>query len=297
MKPANVTAAQLEYLDAALEYATWKDAASALGVSASGFSQGIAELERRLGVTLFQRQGRRRLPTDEAREAGARAARVLAELRELERWAGEARSGSTGKIRAGMIDTAAVHHFGDALMRHRAQHPDVALGLTVRPSGELFELLRSGDLDVVVAVDPTDLGAPVDDLELHPLVVEPLFVYAPRGVLVGKPSEWGPWVSFPVDSRTRGLVARELRRLGAGFDVVAESSQPAVLREMVQLGMGWTVLSPVDAEREPHALHRAVPEPVAQRVLSLARRRDRVPSEAVARFITHLLSSRESGHR
>ena len=39
-----------------------------------------------------------------------------------------------------------------------------------------------------------------------------------------------------------------LRRLGAPLDVVAESHQPEVLREMVRLGTGWTVLPVSQAE-------------------------------------------------
>ena len=59
---------------------------------------------------------------------------------------------------------------------------------------------------------------------------------------------------------------------------------------MVRLGMGWTVLSAVDAEREPHALRRAVDDPVAARVLTLAHRADRRPSAALERFIAMLVS-------
>ena len=51
---------QLEYLVAVDEAATWARAAALVGVSPSALSQGLAELERRLGVALFDREGRRR---------------------------------------------------------------------------------------------------------------------------------------------------------------------------------------------------------------------------------------------
>ena len=63
-----VTTSQLEYFVAALDAPTWRDAASRVGVSPSALSQGIAELERRLGITLFDRDGRRRVPTTAAAE-------------------------------------------------------------------------------------------------------------------------------------------------------------------------------------------------------------------------------------
>lgn len=284
VSPLNVSTAQLEYLLAALATDSWKDAAASVGVTPSALSQGIGELERRLGVVLFDKQGRRRVPTTSGREAGSHATRVLAELREFSRWADEIKSGTSGQLSIGMIDTAAIHHYGDTLMRFRAAQPDISVRLIVQPSGTLLELLAAGEVDAVVVVDPE----PDDRLVLRPLIVEPLYVYAPPDATVGSPKTWGPWVGFPAASRTRALTARSLRRRSATYDVVAESSQPAVLREMVQLGMGWCVLPATDAETEPHALQRAHGEPLAERTLTLARRTDRTPSPALAALLDEL---------
>lgn len=284
MKVANVSTAQLEYLLAALATDSWKEAAESVGVTPSALSQGISELERRLGVTLFDKQGRRRVATATGQEAGAHATRVLAELRELSRWADEIKSGGTGQLSIGMIDTAAIHHYGDTLMRFRATRPDITLRLIVQPSGTLLELLAAGDVDAVIVVDP----AATDRFDLRPLLVEPLYAYAPPGTKVGPPTTWGPWVGFPAASRTRALIARSLRRQSVSYDVVAESSQPAVLREMVHLGMGWCVLPATDAEAEPHALKRATREPIAERTLTLVRRTDRTPSPALTALLDEL---------
>lgn len=288
MKLANVSPSQLEYLVAAIEHATWKDAARHTGVTPSAFSQGIAQLERRLGVDLFDREGRRRVPTAEAHVAATHSKRILAELHELERWATEVREGAAGHLDIGMIDTAAVHHFGDTLMAYRAANPRVSVRLTVGPSGQLHELLMTGDVDLIVSVAAGESS----DITSEPLVSEPLYVYAPPGADIGRAAEWGPWVSFPADSRTRTIVGAALRGRGVDFEVVAESSQPAVIREMVRLGMGWTVLSAVDAEREPHALVRAHPKAVAERVLVMSRRADRMPSPALATLIGMLSTAR-----
>jgi len=283
-KVANVSTAQLEYLLAALAAESWKEAAASVGVTPSALSQGISELERRLGVTLFDKQGRRRVPTALGTEAGVHATRVLAELRELSRWADEIKSGSSGQLSIGMIDTAAIHHYGDTLMRFRAARPGTNLRLIVQPSGMLLDLLAAGQVDAAVVVDPD----PDDRLILQPLIAEPLYAYAPPGTKVGPPTTWGPWVGFPAESRTRALTARSLRRQSATYDVVAESSQPAVLREMVQLGMGWCVLPVTDAETEPHALKRAHAEPIAERQLTLVRRADRTPTPALDAFLKSL---------
>lgn len=284
MKLANVTTSQLEYLVAAIAEPSWKDAAANVGVSPSALSQGIAELERRLGVRLFDKQGRRRMPTAEAMAALAHATRVLAEMRELSRWAEEARGGGVGQLSIGMIDTAAIHHFGDTLVGFRRDHPTLTVRLLVQPSNALLDQLRAGEVDAIVCVDPD----PDDRFVLEPLIGEPLHVYAPPDATIGAPKTWGPWVSFPTESRSRSLMARRLRAQGIPFDVVAESSQPAVLKEMVRLGMGWTVLASVDAETAPNPLHRATNEPIAERMLTLVRRSDRVPNPALAALLAQL---------
>ncbi|MDE0803762.1 MAG: LysR family transcriptional regulator substrate-binding protein, partial [Acidimicrobiales bacterium] len=79
-------------------------------------------------------------------------------------------------------------------------------------------------------------------VDVTPVLEDPLAVLAPMSSTVTSPAQWGPWVTFPSGSHTRRLVAHALRSTGATFDVVAESHQPEVLREMVLLDLGWTVL-------------------------------------------------------
>lgn len=284
MKLSSVTTSQLEYLVAALDHPTWRDAAAAVGVTPSALSQGIGELERRLGLPLFDRQGRRRTPNPEAERVRFHAERMLAELRELGRWADEVRDGAVGQLSVGMIDTAAIHHFGDTLVAFRERQPELAVRLVVQSSNHLLDRLRAGELDAVVAVDPDDEA----EFDTTSLLDEALHVYAPPGAQVGAPSDWGPWVGFPASSRTRSRAAAALRRQGAGYEVVAESSQPAVLREMVRLGMGWCVLPASDAEVEPHALVRAIEQPLSHRTLTLVTRMGRPETPALSRLVGDL---------
>src|SRR5215207_5214615 len=121
----NLTIQQLEYLDAVLDAPTWAAAAGRLGVTPSALSQGLAELERRVGVALFDREGRRRVLRPQAVEVTRYAADVLARTRELTRWAGLAQAGASGTLRVGMIDAAAVTHFAQPLRTWRDHHPDV----------------------------------------------------------------------------------------------------------------------------------------------------------------------------
>jgi len=242
----NLTVQQLDYLVTVVDAPTWADAAARLGVTPSALSQGLAELERRVGVPLFERDGRRRVLSAGATPVVDHAREVLARTRDLADWAARTRAGRAGTLRVGMIDAAALHHHSEVLRRFRHQRPDVELRLTVAPSTPLLADLARSALDLVVCVDPP---APVEGIEMTALRADELAVYAPPSATCGAPSTWGPWVTFPAGSYTRSLIGAALGRLGAPFAVVADSHQPEVLREMVSLGVGWTVLPTVQAGR------------------------------------------------
>lgn len=224
---------------AVAEHPTWAAAAAAVGVSPSALSQGLGELERRLGIDLFERDGRRRLLRDSAAPAVRHARQVIGLTSDLAGWAERIRTGASGRVRLGMIDAAAVVHLPEAVRTFRVEHPDVDVHLRVSPSAELLELLEGGHLDLAVCVDPPTGRSSFD---IEPLLTEELAVYGPPGQAVDDVSAWGPWVLFPDGSHTRSLVMDALRPTGARLDVVGESHQPDVLCEMVRLGTGWTVL-------------------------------------------------------
>ena len=129
---------------------------------------------------------------------------------------------------------------------------------------------------------------PIRGIETTPIVTEELGIYRPDGRRAGSPSGWGPWVLFPDGSHTRALVTAELRELGAPIEVIAESHQPEVLREMVQLGLGWTVLPVVQAETGERPLERA--RVLTKRRLVAATRIGSTPDPAVVAITDALLA-------
>ena len=267
---------QLEYLVAVADSATFAFAAERVGVSPSALSQGLAELERRVGVPLFDRVGRRRVLRPDTRPVLDHARQVVALTADLTEWARRTRSGDSGRLRLGMIDASAVQHHGDLLRRFRSEHPALRIHLRVAPSGDLLRELVDGALDLAVCVEPP---TPIRGVTVEPLLTENLAVYAPDGRRRAGPSAgWGPWVMFPVGAHTRAVAEAALRRRGAPLEVVAESHQPEVLCEMVRLGLGWSVLPVVQAEWGGQPLTGC--EVLARRRLVTARRQGAAPHPA-----------------
>jgi len=269
----DISLRQLQYLVAVADEPSWAIAAERTGVSPSALSQGLAELERRVGVALFERDGRRRLVRASAAPVLEHARRVVALTGDLVAWSGRMRAARTGRVRLGMIDVAAVVHFPEVVRDFRAERPDVVMTVSVAPSAALLDDLRAGELDLVVCVEPPE---PWAGITTEPLLDEPLVVVAPPDARIGPPGTWGPWVTFPVGSHTRELIDGSLRAVGAPLTIAAESHQPDVLVQMVRIGLGWTVLP-------AHGLPDDVtlgPE-LARRNLVLARRTGSVTDPAV----------------
>ena len=281
----NLSTAQLSYLVAITRHRTWAEAAASLGVTPSALSQGIAELERRLGAPLFAADGRRRVPHEYTAAVAQSAERVLADLGEMTRWLRAVGAGQVGRLRVGMIDIAAVHHCFDTVRAFRSAHPTLDVGFTVAPTGALLDRLERSELDVTVCVDPEGVG----HFATTPLLRDDLAVYAPPGVDTNvPPAQWGPWLLFPSDSRTRTAIDQRLREIGAPLVVEMESHQPEVLVEMVRLGLGWTVLPTTQAEDGTHRLARAMAEPLLSRTISAVTRRGGATHPAVAPFVAAL---------
>jgi DNA-binding transcriptional LysR family regulator len=278
----DISIRQLEYLVAVADAPTWAVAAATVGVSPSALSQGLAELERRVGVDLFQPEGRRRVLRAAASPVLDHARQVVSLTGDLLAWSERVRGATTGSVRVGMIDVAALVHFRDLLASFRTDRPEVDLHLTVAPSRGLLDALLRGDLDVVVCVEPATLPAGVI---ARPVLDEPLVVYAPPGASIRSPDRWGPWVLFPADSHSRAQIEAALRALSVPVEVAAESHQPDVLRQMVGLGLGWTVLPEVQGPDAATGVKG--PELLTRRIV-IARRDGAVTDPAVDELVSRL---------
>ena len=283
----DISIRQLEYLVAVADSPTWATAAASVGVSPSALSQGLAELERRIGLELFESVGRRRILRVTANAALDHARQVVSLTQDLTDWAERLRTARTGTVRLGMIDVAAVVHFPDVLRAFRAERSSVEFTLSVAPSRTLIHDVQAGRLDLAVCVEPP---APVAGIDTVALLSEPMVVFGPPGAAIGSPSQWGPWVLFPAGSHSRQLVVDRLVKLGAPVDIAAESHQPDVLREMVLLGLGWTVLPRSQGGVDPVQL--SVGDKILERRLVLARRSGSVRDPAADELAARLLAVR-----
>lgn len=279
---------QLVYLRELERSSTLTEAAERLHISQPALSQALTQLERRLGTPLFERDGRRRVLTDAGREVARFAHEVLGRAAELQAWLAAQRRGEAGTLRVGMIDAASLYVLPETIRRFREAFPDVDLRLVVDTSAALIARLDAFELDLAFVVGPLP-GA----YESAPVLVEPLYLYAPRGV--AERPEDGSWVLYPSDSQTRTSIDAGLARAGLRVRVTLESSNPEILRQMVVLGLGWSVLPEAVAESVAPSLARFRPEAIASRTLVGVRRAGAAADARAEGFLQLAARASEAG--
>ena len=205
--PLSIHLQQLVYLREVERAGTFTEAARRLHVSQPALSQSLAELERRVGLPLFEARGRRRELTEVGREAARFASEVLGRTAEFREWVEAYREGGAGSLTVGMIDAASLYALPDAVRRFRRQHPEVRLQLIVDTSTALVERLQRFELDLAFVVAP--VAGEFDAVEVGR---EPLHIYAPADD--ARAPEEADWVLYPEGSHTRQQIDEGLARLG-----------------------------------------------------------------------------------
>jgi DNA-binding transcriptional LysR family regulator len=153
-------AIQLRQFLAVLDSRHFGRAAESLSVSQQAVSAGIARLEERLGVALFERGPQGVAPTRFAAALERHARLIVNESRLAEAEVLAMRVGGPGLLRLGVGQSFANRITPDALARFRRLRPDFSLVTVLDATATLYPMLVRGELDLVVSAPPDGLVAP-----------------------------------------------------------------------------------------------------------------------------------------
>lgn len=234
-----LTVRQLRALVTVSEQDTFTAAADELQITQSALSQAMARLESIAGAPLFAAAGRTRRLTALGELVAGRARTLVGMADALSRNVAGHLTGETGRLSVGMIDAVALYLAPDAVTRVKRAHPGADVGVRVGASSGLIDRLLTHELDLAIVVAPVPTG-----VESRLVVAEPLHVYHP-------PERTDAWVLYPSTSHTRAAIDAGLAAAGIVPDVIAESSNPAVLSRLAVLEAARTVLPPSVARSEP----------------------------------------------
>lgn len=225
-------------------------------------SEHIADLERQLGASLFDRAGRSIHPTPEARILFARANDVIEQMAAIPEAIARSRKDLSGQIVIGASSIPAVYILPAAIATFRKQHAGVSFQVRAGDSREIAELVVSHEMTLGIVGSQIVRGR----LHYRPLLEDELVVVVPshgwEEFSTLRRLTKQPAVLREEGSGTRREAERILQAAGidaAQLTVAAVLGSTDAVKQGVKAGIGWSVVS-----------RRAVEEEIAAGTLRVA---------------------------
>ena len=235
------------------EAASITNGAARSGLALASASERLRDLERALGVSLFERQRRGVSPTSAGLALIHHARLVTRQLDEMSGELGQFAKGLRGRVRV-LSNTAATLEFLPPLIgTFLSSHPTIDLEIEDRPSPEIVRAVAGGRADLGIVADVVDAAA---ELETVPFAEDRLVLVTPKDHVLAKHKRLAfrdvldqDFVGLPTGSALQvyvdGQAARAGRRLKtrirlSGFDAACK---------VVESGIGIAVVSKIAAER------------------------------------------------
>jgi DNA-binding transcriptional LysR family regulator len=141
---------QIKYFLAIAEMGGFTKAAEHLFVSQPSLSAGIKKLEQELGVTLFERGGRRAIPTPAGKHFLEKAKTILDQYQSAMRELKGFQAKKTLKL--GALRTIRITELSGLIGSFQAKYPNMSIELCDGNIEELRKWLEEGEIDLAVTV-------------------------------------------------------------------------------------------------------------------------------------------------
>ncbi len=286
---------QLAAFCAVVDRRSFSQAAESLGVTQPAVSLQVRSLEKRLGVQLLDRSGRRVEPTESGWRLYRGAQRLLTlEEQLLDDVVADGEGELGGELRIGASTGPAATAVPLLLCEFQRDNPGVLIRLEVHDTQSVVERVADRQLELgIVGAAPRHRG-----VRYEPFLRDEVILACPAGhPFAGR--EVGldelreePLVVMQEGAGVRQIVEDELRRHGVrlrDLDVRLELGLQESVRSAVVGGFGVAFISraAVEAELAAGRLSEAHVEGIdARREISLARGAGRVPTRAADAFVT-----------
>ncbi|MEN9225025.1 MAG: LysR substrate-binding domain-containing protein [Thermostichus sp. HHBFW_bins_43] len=310
---------QLLIVRAIAQQGSFRRAADSLFVSQPAVSLQIQNLERQLGVVLFDRGGRKVQLTDAGQILVQYSERILKLCRETTQALADLQDMRRGHLVLGASQTVGTYVMPSLIAQYRRSYPQISVQLLVQSTRRIAQKLVEGQLDVAIVGGeiPFDLQKSLKVMALaedeYVLVSAPGFALHQGAATTSATSTQEdtnlsaslqdllrlPFITLDPQSSTRQTIDRVLNRHGinpAELDVQLELSSVEAIKNAVQAGLGVAFLSvvAVGSELEQGRLQKHVVEGLqVRRTLWLAFNPERYQSQAATWFRQGLLARQD----
>ncbi|HEX6457902.1 MAG TPA: LysR family transcriptional regulator [Thermoleophilaceae bacterium] len=282
---------RLQMFHAVATRQSFSAAALDLSYTQSSVSEGVAVLERELGVTLLDRSSRPVRVTPAGELVLDHAETLLGQVTAIEQDLVSLAHGDVGRLRIAGFYTAWSSFLPAAVAAFARAHPRVELEIEQLDPPEALRHLRAGEIDLAV-VYQFERGDPAADpaaqlVSTHvardhwALAVPARSPLARKGRLKVSDLAEASWSSPPLDSHAT-LLLREFCREHGGFDprIAYPTDDVAMAQPLIAAGLAVALLPGLNlAQRHPGVVVRQLPQtPPGRDIWCVQPANRRVPS-------------------
>ena len=171
---------RLRVLDAFARLGSVTAAAKELHYTQPTVSHHLARLEAETGAQLLQRAGRGVRLTPAGRLLADRAAEIIGRIDVADAELAAHVGLTAGRVRLASFSSVIESLVPRAVTALAGKHPGLQIGLTGSQPPEALELLRSGKIDVAIIFRYDDTEPEPEDVRLHHLFDDPLYLLSTR---------------------------------------------------------------------------------------------------------------------
>jgi molybdate transport repressor ModE-like protein len=239
---------RMRILKEVADHGSFSAAAESLSYTQSAISQQIAALEREAGTQLVTR-GSRGIKLTEAGEALVRHAdAILTRLADA-----EAELEAIAGLRGGRLRMAAFPTVGATLMplaiaTFRERHPDVELTVRQLEPEDSLPLLKCGDIDIALTIEPSALDES-EGLDSTFLLDDPMFAALPLNHPLADKSRVrlkdlanDSWIGTTDACSCGALVRNQCIRMGFEPNITFESDDYLAIQGLIAAGVGVALI-------------------------------------------------------
>lgn len=280
-----------------IELGSFSAAAERGGITQPAVSLQVRQLERRFGLKLVERVGRRAGPTAAGLELLTHIRTIDAALTQAEQAMTAHASQVTGRVRLGTGATACTYLLPPLLADLRQRFPALDVVASTGNTADMLRGLESNTLDIGLVTLP----APGRMIEATPVLEDEFVAIFPTHGANAIPDVATPQalaaqrlVLFEPGARTRRLVDDWFEAAGVAVKPVMELGSTEAMKEIVAAGLACAVLPKlaVSGAGQRSALTQRSLTPRLSRTLAIVVRRDKPLSRGLRHLQEALLALR-----
>ncbi len=289
----NVTVKHLRAFLAVAELSSFRRAADRLRVSQPALSAMIRDLEREVGLRLFDRTTRRVEISLAGREFLPSAAKMVGDLDAALQGLHDIAARVRGHVAVACSPLLASVMLPRIVERHVRKHPGIRISIIDARTDQIVDKVRSGEADL--GIGTFSEGEP--GINRERLMTDTLMLFASRSAAVARRRSvrWPdiatePLIAMTRESGLRALVEMGFGSLGRPARPAYEVAQVTTAVALVEAGLGIAVLPAIAwaFARDRQVVVRPLLDPRISRDISIIRAAGRASTPAAEGFVRML---------